>query len=109
MNDESVILYIQYNGFLILLSDFSYYQTDLIFQNADNPISQKDAYDQLCQGKFHYPGNDEKTMDIVVKSVDISYEADSKGYYRPFYEFNVQIDGDNDDSILIDAMRYTRS
>lgn len=53
--------------------------------------------------------NDGKTMDIVVKSVDISYEADSKGYYRPFYEFNVQIDGDNDDSILIDAMRYTRS
>lgn len=53
--------------------------------------------------------NDGKTRDIVVKSVDISYEADSKGYYRPFYEFNVQIDGNNDDSILIDAMRYTRS
>ena len=94
---------------MILYVIYSPKVTLILFQNADNPISQKDAYDQLCQGKFHYPGNDKKTMDIVVKSVDISYEADSKGYYRPFYEFNVQIDGNNDDSILIDAMRYTRS
>lgn len=73
------------------------------YKKAD-VISPKEAYDKLCQGKFYYSGDDGKTMDIVVKSVNISYEADSKGYYRPVYEFNVQVDGNNDDSILIDAM-----
>ena len=30
---------------------------------------------------------DEQLSDLVVKSVKISYTPDSKGYYRPVYEF----------------------
>ncbi len=68
-------------------------------------ISEKEAYDQLCAGKFCLYGADSGTTDIEVKSVDVTYMADSKGYYRPVYEFTVD-SGDGDVmSIEIDAMK----
>lgn len=68
-------------------------------------ISEKEAYDQLCAGKFCLYGADSGTTDIEVKSVEVTYMADSKGYYRPVYEFTV--DGGDGDvmSIAIDAMK----
>ena len=68
-------------------------------------ISEKEAYDQLCAGKFCLYGADRGTTDIEVKSVEVTYMADSKGYYRPVYEFTVD-SGDGDVmSIEIDAMK----
>ena len=72
-------------------------------------ISEKEAYDRLCAGKFYFPDydKDEQLSDLVVKSVKISYTPDSKGYYRPVYEFvaNANQDtGKREISIMVDAM-----
>ena len=59
-------------------------------------ISEKEAYDRLCAGKFYFPDydKDEQLSDLVVKSVKISYTPDSKGYYRPVYEFVANVNQD---------------
>ena len=72
-------------------------------------ISEKEAYDRLCAGKFYFPDydKDEQLSDLVVKSVKISYTPDSKGYYRPVYEFvaNANQDtGKREISIMVDAL-----
>ncbi|MCI2084377.1 MAG: VanZ family protein, partial [Lachnospiraceae bacterium] len=59
--------------------------------------------------KFYFPDydKDEQLSDLVVKSVKISYTPDSKGYYRPVYEFvaNTNQDtGKREISIMVDAM-----
>ena len=74
------------------------------YKNVD-VISEKAAYDQLCAGKFSLYRADSGTADIEVKLVELTYMADSKGYYRPVYEFTVD-SGDSDVvSIEIDAMK----
>ncbi|WP_455720501.1 VanZ family protein [Agathobacter sp.] len=68
-------------------------------------ISEKEAYDQLCAGKFYTDGANGRKLDIEVKSVELIYMDDSKGYYRPVYEFSVDA-GDSDvTNIMIDAMK----
>lgn len=54
-------------------------------------ISEKDAYDALSDGKFKTYVQGDK--DIIVKSVHLGYELDSKGYYQPVYSFTAAING----------------
>lgn len=50
-----------------------------------NIISEQEAYEKLKAGKFKN-GNIE-CQDIEIQSVELSYIADSKGYYQPVYVF----------------------
>lgn len=65
-------------------------------------ISPKQAYEKIKNGDFDvYPGfNKGDTLNI--KSVDISYVYDTKGYYQPVYQFKVQVNQVNKEDYIID-------
>ncbi len=52
-------------------------------------LSEQDAYEQVRQGKF-YMADSLRGKELVLESVSLGYEMDSKGYYQPEYVFGVQ-------------------
>lgn len=66
-------------------------------------ISQEEAFDKIREGKFS-SYNDEKINDILVKSVQLEYKLDSKGFYVPVYKFDVLLNGIKD-TIYIKAIK----
>lgn len=53
--------------------------------------SEQEAYETLCTGKFRsYDWQDTDKMEVT--GVRASYNADSKGFYRPVYVFMVRTD-----------------
>ena len=54
-------------------------------------LSEQQAYDLLCSGKFQYYKN--HIQKITVKDCCIKYVLDSKGFYQPTYQFGCKIDG----------------
>lgn len=56
-------------------------------------ISQEEAYDKIKAGQFNsYELYDIKS--ILIRSIKLCYQLDSKGYYQPVYRFECTIDGD---------------
>ena len=56
-------------------------------------ISPKEAYEDLCQGKFNYYGDE--YLNIKVKNYEIRYSVDTKGFYQPYYSFDCDINGED--------------
>ena len=57
-------------------------------------ISEREAYEQICSGKFFYPYGREEELSVLVKDCKTVYERDSKGYYQPVYLFSCEINGE---------------
>lgn len=57
-------------------------------------VSEQEAFEQICSGKFMYPYGREDNLSILVKECKIGYETDSKGYYQPVYLFSCEINGE---------------
>lgn len=66
-------------------------------------MSEQEAFELLKSGKFQYY-EPEKGLDISIESVELIYMMDTKGFYRPVWEFWGVINGNKDNSILIPAM-----
>lgn len=71
-------------------------------------LSEKEAFEQIGQGRFNYPDpylyrfrNPFTSIEIV--SLSLTHKSDSKGYYQPVYIFNILADG-NDMKITIPAL-----
>ncbi len=86
----------------------SYYENGL-FENigymlrqcrmVDHPfeaISEEEALQRLREGKFYWwQPIPEGGLNIVVDSVEIVYDLDTKGFYQPLYRFRGTINGEN--------------
>lgn len=56
-------------------------------------ISQEEAYDKIKAGQFNsYELYNIKS--ILIRSIKLCYQLDSKGYYQPVYRFECTIDGE---------------
>ena len=54
-------------------------------------ISQQEAYEWICDGKFAYSGDGE--LNIELGGVELQYVTDSKAYYQPVWAFEATING----------------
>ncbi|KGR84412.1 VanZ family protein [Lysinibacillus odysseyi] len=69
-------------------------------------ISQKDAYEALVNGEFSLFNPLQKGDTLTITDVQLTYAYDTKGYYRPVYEFTGSVnDPDFVVAITIDAMQ----
>ena len=59
-----------------------------------NIISEKEAFKQIEKGKFQYQAENE-IKEITVQEVCLKRELDTKGFYRPVYDFLVKTEKDN--------------
>lgn len=55
-------------------------------------ISEQEAYQMICEGKFRY-NIDKESLDVKMGKIMVDYEVDSKGYYQPVYCFDAKING----------------
>ncbi len=68
-------------------------------------ISEKEAYDRLCDGQFSmWRKDDSERMDIRVTGVETGYQIDTKGFYQPVYIFECLIDN-REEEIYISAIK----
>lgn len=92
--------------------DCCYAENDVFFEIRNNIvtyekrdtvdiISPAEALKKVEEGEFQSYGSLDK---LELESVELSYELDSKGFYRPVYVFHAQIDGE-EDRILISAQK----
>ena len=54
-------------------------------------LSLKEAYNEILQGKFKLLDVLERNSKMEVTGVDLIYQLDSKGFYQPVYNFEVNI------------------
>ena len=95
----------------------SYYNDDTIKRIENNIIeyakvkekeiiSEKEAYDEIINGKFQYGRYYGDINKLVIEDLELKYYLDTKGYYVPIYAFTTII---NDNSypyeILIKAVK----
>lgn len=66
-------------------------------------ISEDEAYQKLLAGKFRYSYQQETPKTLEVKSVSLAYQVDTKGFYQPVYEFDCQIDGE-ENAVYVPAL-----
>lgn len=66
--------------------------------------SEKEAFDEILEGRFKYFLESERINEIQIEQVDLSYELDSKGFYQPVYEFTCFID-DESTTIIIPGIK----
>ena len=64
-------------------------------------ISEKEAYEQILDGKFRWYG--EEPGELVLGDVALVYQTDSKGFYQPVYSFRIQ--GDTENAVLVPAVQ----
>lgn len=72
----------------------------------DAPVlTQSAAYKQLCKGKFANGDRFEyyAPRQVSVLSCTQEYRMDTKGFYRPVYVFDVVLDGETCDKIVMPA------
>lgn len=65
-------------------------------------ISEQEAYEQICSGKFRYFAAEE--LDMILGKVVLSYEIDSKGFYQPVYLFEARVNA-SETQIMIPAIQ----
>ncbi|MFR1851891.1 VanZ family protein [Intestinibacter sp.] len=93
--------YLNINQFNKILSIYNYIYTYNPYGKY-KIISEKEAYNKLKEGKFNsYELYNIKS--ILIRSIKLCYQLDSKGYYQPVYRFECTIDGDGR-SIFIPAL-----
>lgn len=68
--------------------------------------SEKEAYEELQDGKFQYYNGD-TIGDLIINHLSLDYEMDTKGYLQPIYVFDTLIDG-NEEVVKIPAMDKNR-
>ncbi|MGL5692549.1 MAG: VanZ family protein [Peptostreptococcaceae bacterium] len=69
-------------------------------------LSMKEAYDKILSGDFKDFWELEKNIKMDVVEASLSYALDSKGFYQPYYDFRVKVDGKKEDiSISIPALK----
>lgn len=64
-------------------------------------LSEKNAYERLCEGYFSYEAS---LFDLVVTDVSLEHALDSKGYAQPVYVFSVRVNGEREEEIRIPAL-----
>lgn len=95
----------------------SYYNDDTIKRVENNIIkynkvkekeiiSEKEAYQQIINGKFQYGRYYGDIKELVVEKVELKYYLDTKGYYVPIYAFTTKINNNSYPyQILIKAVK----
>ena len=68
-------------------------------------LSLKEAYNEILQGKFKLLDVLERNSKMEVTGVDLIYQLDSKGFYQPVYNFEVNIDKKENHNIYIPALK----
>lgn len=76
-------------------STIFYSITDNKFIKNVDIISPKKAYKEILNGNFEIYQALSKGDILNIKSVDISYIYDTKGYYQPVYNFEVQLNNED--------------
>lgn len=56
-------------------------------------LSEKEAYEDLLEGKFSYWRANDEVLNIRVEAVRLGYDLDTKGFYQPIYIFDTDING----------------
>ncbi len=94
-----------------MISSLEYYITKGEVCYEKEIYSEKEIYDKLKKGRFSeiYNTNDEEIQvsaikEMNVKSIELNYVLDSKGYFQPVYVCKVSCDG-VDGSIELPALR----
>lgn len=59
-------------------------------------ISEQEAYERLCAGRFYLWNASADSYEITVDQVTLCYQKDSKGFYQPVYDFTVKVNGEED-------------
>ncbi len=85
------------------LSSFNNQMLAFTMQSKVKIISEKEAYDQLMQGKFVLPEGVKSMPNMVITGVELAYEIDSIGYAQPIYEFQGEM-GETEIQIRIPAL-----
>lgn len=94
INDKGKVVNVEYN----IVSCEPYKTVDI--------ISAEEAYELLCKGEFYYNDHTiERDMPYTVKDVRLTYRTDTKGFYRPVYEF-VLVNDECEGEIHIDILGY---
>ncbi|MDE7425942.1 MAG: VanZ family protein [Lachnospiraceae bacterium] len=63
-----------------------------VYEKEYPAISEQEAYQTICEGKFRH-NIDSESLDVKVGKAVLDYEVDSKGYYQPIYRFEAEING----------------
>lgn len=69
-------------------------------------LTRQQAYERLCAGEFSggaWVEADDPAR-ITVERCTLEYRIDSKGFYRPVYVFEVELDGARQGQVLVPAM-----
>lgn len=81
-------------------------------QGSIDVISQKQAIEQIKQGNIYQVKVDDvksfenKTYNtVMINSIQLFFTADSKGFFRPFYEASVILDGNINGTISLRATK----
>lgn len=64
-------------------------------------ISEKQAYDALLDGEFSLFTPLQEGDRLMVNEIRLTYAYDTKGYYRPVYEFTGTVNDEADNSAII--------
>lgn len=67
-------------------------------------ISEKDAYNEVVNGKFQYGRFLGNIDELVIEKIELKYYLDTKGYYVPIYVFTAKLNN-NPYQILIKAVK----
>lgn len=79
-------------------SDIDYSVITSEFYKDFKVISEQEAYNMICEGKFDCRLDD--NMEIYVKECNLEYQTDSKGFYQPVYKFTCNMNGEVSDIVI---------
>lgn len=68
-------------------------------------ISEEEAYQKLTAGEFWYSYQLEQIQRMWINSVELGYSVDTKGFYQPVYKFNCQVNDENENCVVIPALK----
>lgn len=74
-------------------------------------ISEKEAYEKILKGEFRGAISSDEKVTYNIKTVQISYEMDSRGFYQPVYKFLLEKTFDDEvyeESIRVPAIANKR-
>lgn len=82
------------------LLSLKYYKEEAI-------ITQTEGYERLCSGKFGEGAFFEyyKPDQVIVRSCKLDYRVDTKGFYQPVYVFEISLNDEDFEEIVVPAMK----
>ncbi len=90
------------DGIVMRMGNYIY---DYTYISECELYSEKEIYEMIVAGEFTYYGVYElENLDLTIKSMEISYELDSKSFYQPVYIVEV-VNGEEIMQLTLPAMK----